>query len=142
MSKPTYSDAEWWQLVKLQQQIAEEQQDALAKVMHLECQESLLCSCAGDFIAHDYKEIAELEDLECREKEESECFEKERKAREEQENLQKQGKDIEYNAQLASMSDDPSLTQMMNSPSFWENFDSAVTGGIPSPTGGNQSSLQ
>ncbi|BCR85989.1 uncharacterized protein ACHE_80498S [Aspergillus chevalieri] len=43
-------------------------------------------------------------------------------------------------AQLAATSNNPSLTQMMNSPSFWENFDSAVAGGIPSPTGGNQSS--
>ncbi|BCR90160.1 uncharacterized protein ACHE_60046A [Aspergillus chevalieri] len=142
MSKPTYSDAEWRRLVKLQQQIAEERRDALAKVMRLERQESLLRSRAGDFIARDYKEIAELEDLERREKEESERLEKERKAREEQENLQKQRKDVEYNAQLASMSDDPSLTQMLNSPSFWENFDSAVAGGIPSPTGGNQSSSQ
>ncbi|BCR92650.1 uncharacterized protein ACHE_80550S [Aspergillus chevalieri] len=45
-------------------------------------------------------------------------------------------------AQLAAVTDDPSLSQMMNSPSFWENFDSAVAGGIPSPTGGNQSSSQ
>jgi len=45
-------------------------------------------------------------------------------------------------AQLAAVSNDPSLTQMMNSPSFWENFDSAVAGGIPSPTGGNPSSSQ
>ena len=64
MSKSTYSDAEWHYLMKLQQQIAEACQNALATVMHLEQQESLLHSCAGNFIAHDYKEIAELEDLE------------------------------------------------------------------------------
>ena len=43
-------------------------------------------------------------------------------------------------AQIAAVSNDPSLTQMMNSPSFWENFDSAVAGGIPSPIGDNPSS--
>lgn len=42
-------------------------------------------------------------------------------------------------AHLAAVSNDLSLTQMMNSPSFWENFDSTVAGGIPSPTGGNPS---
>ena len=45
-------------------------------------------------------------------------------------------------AQLAAVSNDPSLTQMMNSPSFWENFDSTVAGGIPSPSDGNPSSLR
>ena len=43
-------------------------------------------------------------------------------------------------AHLAAVSNDPSLTQMMNSPSFWENFDLTVAGGIPSPSGGNPSS--
>ena len=43
-------------------------------------------------------------------------------------------------AHLAAVSNDPSLTQMMNSPSFWENFDLTVAGGIPSPSGDNPSS--
>ncbi|BCR86897.1 uncharacterized protein ACHE_70038S [Aspergillus chevalieri] len=43
-------------------------------------------------------------------------------------------------ARIAAVSKDLSLSQVMDSPSFWENFDSAVAGGIPSPTGGNQSS--
>ena len=51
--------------------------------MHLKQQESLLHSCAGDFIAHDYKEITELEDLKCCEREESKHLEKECKAHEE-----------------------------------------------------------
>ena len=51
--------------------------------MQLEHQESLLWSCAGDFIACDYKEIAELEDLEHQEREESEHLEKEHKVCEE-----------------------------------------------------------
>jgi hypothetical protein len=42
-------------------------------------------------------------------------------------------------AQLAAVSNDLSLTQMMNSPSFWENFDATVAGGIPSPSDGNPS---
>lgn len=77
MSKPAYSDAEWRRLVKVQEQIAEERrraiqasQEAMAKVLRLERHEALLRSRAGDFIARDYKEIAELEELERREAEE------------------------------------------------------------------------
>ncbi|KAJ5543042.1 hypothetical protein N7461_009045 [Penicillium sp. DV-2018c] len=73
MSKPTYSNSEWRRLVKMQQQIAEERRAALAKVMRLERQEALLKSRAGDFIARDYKDIAELEELERREAEEREA---------------------------------------------------------------------
>jgi hypothetical protein len=50
----------------------------MAKVMRLERYEALLRSRAGDFIARDYKEIAELEELERREKEEFERLERER----------------------------------------------------------------
>ncbi|KAJ5471896.1 hypothetical protein N7539_008839 [Penicillium diatomitis] len=85
MSKPTYSDAEWRRLVKMQEEIAEARrqaliasQEAMAKVMRLERHEALLRSRAGDFIARDYKEIAELEELERREKEEFERLERER----------------------------------------------------------------
>lgn len=148
MSKSTYSDAEWKRLVKLQQQIAEERRNALAKVMRLEHQESLLRSRAGDFIARDYKEIAELEDLERREREESERLEKERKALEEQEELQKQKERASEEAkQLAATSDDPAdfnrmLEELSAAPSsFWENVDLSA-GGIPSPSGGIHPSAQ
>ena len=87
---------------------------------------------AGDFIAHDIKEIKELEDLE-----EKECV-----AREEQEALLKQQEEAAAEMQqLAAMSDDPSLTQMMNSPSFWSNIGLSV-GDIPSPCHDNSSSAQ
>ena len=43
--------------------------------------------------------------------------------------------------QLAAVSDNPSLTQIMNSPSFWENLDLS-TGDIPSPCHDNPSSVQ
>ena len=64
MSRPTYTDADWRKLVKMQQDIASQRKKALAQVMRLEQQEALLRERAGDFIARDYKEIAELEELE------------------------------------------------------------------------------
>ena len=63
--RSTYSDTKWHYLIKLQQQITKEYWNALAKMMWLEHQELLLQSYASDFIACDYKEIAELEDLKC-----------------------------------------------------------------------------
>ena len=44
-------------------------------------------------------------------------------------------------AQLVAVSDNPSLTQMMNSPSFWETLNLS-TGDIPSPCHDNPSSAQ
>ena len=88
--------------------------------------------CAGDFIACDIKEIKELEDLE-----EKECV-----ACEEQEALLKQWEEAAAEMQqLAAVSDDPSLTQMMNSPLFWSDIGLSV-GDIPSPCRDNPSSVQ
>ena len=68
----------------------EEEEVALAKLLHLQKHKQLLQKCAGDFITYDYKEIAELEDLKHQEREESECLKKECKAHEEQEEFQRQ----------------------------------------------------
>ncbi|BCR89217.1 uncharacterized protein ACHE_50415A [Aspergillus chevalieri] len=130
--KPSYSDAEWRRLVRAQHSIKDEEEALLAKLLRLRKQERLLRERANEFISHEFQAIEELEELE----------REENRTHEEQGKFQKQGEDVECDAQLASVSNDPSLTQMMNSPSFWENFDSAVAGGIPSPTGGNQSSSQ
>lgn len=78
MSPPSYSDTEWRRLVKLQQEIAAERCAALAKVMRLKRQESLLHDRAGDFITYEYKEIAELEELKRHEAEELQRLESER----------------------------------------------------------------
>ena len=128
--KPSYSDAEWRRLVRAQHSIKDEEEALLSKLLRLRKQERLLRERANEFISHEFQEVAELEELEKREKE----------ACEEQERLQKQREDVEYNAQLAAVSNDPSLTQMMNSPYFWEDFDLAVADGIPSSSGGNPSS--
>ncbi|KAJ5715028.1 uncharacterized protein N7483_012209 [Penicillium malachiteum] len=80
-SAPTYSEAEWRKLVKMQAEIAEERraaleasQEAMARLMRLDRHEALLRDRAGDFIARDYNKIAQLEELERREKEEIELF--------------------------------------------------------------------
>ncbi|KAJ5240031.1 hypothetical protein N7468_001930 [Penicillium chermesinum] len=62
----------------MQQEIAAQRKKALAQVMRLEQQEALLRERAGDFIAREFKEISELEDLERREAEELARIEKER----------------------------------------------------------------
>lgn len=78
MSKPTFSDAEQRRLMKARQVLQEEEEAALAKLLRLKKQSRLLESRAGDFITRDYKEIAELEELERREKEELKRIERER----------------------------------------------------------------
>jgi hypothetical protein len=48
----------------------------------------------------------------------------------------------EATAQLATTSDDPSLTQMIGSPSFWQSVDFStlgISGGTPEPSAGNPS---
>lgn len=86
--------------------------------------------CAGDFITCDIKEIKELEDLE----------EKEYNACEEQETLQKQQeKAAAEMQQLAAVSEDPSLIQMLNSPSFWNDLDLSA-GSLALPDGNPSSS--
>jgi hypothetical protein len=87
MSKPTYSDAEWRRLMKARQALREEEEAALAKLLRLKKQSRLLETRAGDFIARDYKEIAELEELERREKEELDRMNRERLERERVESL-------------------------------------------------------
>ncbi|KAJ5379172.1 hypothetical protein N7509_012291 [Penicillium cosmopolitanum] len=54
------------------------QQEMLAKLAHLQKQKRLLKKRAGNFIARDYKEIAELEELERRKAEELQRLEDER----------------------------------------------------------------
>ncbi|KAJ5918623.1 hypothetical protein N7466_010615 [Penicillium verhagenii] len=49
----------------------------MAAVMCLERQEVLLKKYTGNFITYDFKDIAELEELECREKDELDRLEKE-----------------------------------------------------------------
>ena len=114
------------------EQVNEEMATILA---HLNCykkQKKLLHHCAGDFITHDIEEIEELERLE----------ENEHQACEEQETLLKQWDEAAAEMQqLATVSDNPSLTQMMNSPLFWSNIGLSV-GDIPSPCCDNLSSVQ
>lgn len=47
------------------------------KVIYLEYQKVFFCSCTKDFIACDYKEIVELEDLEYHKTKEIFCIKKE-----------------------------------------------------------------
>lgn len=80
----------------------------LARLTRYKKQKRLLRRRAGDFIARDIEEIEELERLE----------DNERQTREEQETLLKQHEEAAADAQqLAAVSDDPSLTQKLNSPS-------------------------
>ena len=67
--------------------------------------------------------------------------EKECNACEEQEALQKQQEKAAAEIQqLAAVSEDPSLIQMLNSPSFWNDLDLSA-GNLALP-GGNPSNLQ
>jgi hypothetical protein len=153
MSKPTYSDSEWRRLVEMQRKIAEERrlaliasQEAMAKVMRLERHEALLRSRAGDFIARDYKEIAELEELERREAEERERLEKERVESERQKCQTESARAATGVSQsavmgggpaLAATSEDPTLTQMLRDPFFWSNLE--LPDGIVGQVGGSPS---
>ncbi|KAI2788591.1 hypothetical protein POX_e06610 [Penicillium oxalicum] len=65
MPSPSFTDAEWRRLVKSQNQIEEEEEAILAKLLWLRKQKH-------------FKEVAELEELERREVEERERLEKER----------------------------------------------------------------
>ena len=44
--------------------------------------------------------------------------------------------------QIAAVSSGPSLSQMMDSPSFWENLDFSAVGDIASPSGDNCPNVQ
>lgn len=101
---------------------------AMAKVLRLQKQQQFLRDRGEKMLDHDSNVLERLDEenpLSTEELQELERLADEQEA-----------------AQLAAVSNDPSLTQMMNSPSFWENFDSTVAGGIPSPTGGNPSGSQ
>jgi hypothetical protein len=163
MSRPTYSDAEWRKLVKIQAEIAEQRraalkasQEAMARLARLDQYEALLRDRAGDFIARDYKEIAELEELERREKEELDRLEKERvEADRQKEREAELSAAAEHNNAalltngqvLAATSEDPTLTQLIasanpSSPFDWDSFLLAPAGqvvdvgsGVASPSG-------
>lgn len=133
--KRFHGDREWNELKrnekKLQDQLSEalaEQARVSAKVARLFKQQQFLKDRGEKMLDHDSNVLERLDEenpLSAEELQELERLADEQEA-----------------AQLAAVSNDPSLTQMMNSPSFWENFDSTVAGGIPSPTGGNPSGLQ
>lgn len=173
MSNPTFTDAEWRRLVKSQnsleaeeERILAEQEQMLAKLMRLRKQKRLLRKRAGDFIARDYKEIAELEELERREAEELARIEKERVDTEKQKSEAESARAAsevpqsaavdDPNRILAATSDGPSLTQMMASvdplsPVDWGNIDfdaffpsaaeasSSPSGNTVEPAGGSPS---
>lgn len=137
MPEPSFSDAEWKRLVKAQNTIEEEEEVILAKLLRLRKQKRLLQKRAGDFIARDIKEIEELEELE----------RQEQKEREAQEKLRHQETAVSCSGASASNGDvqlaavsglDPSLTQLMDDPSFWVNFDPSA-GGTVEPAGGSPS---
>ena len=131
--KRFHNDREWNELKRnekqIQAQLAEalaEQAQISAKVARLFKQQQFLKDCGERMLDHDSNVLERLDEenpLSTEELQELERLADEQEA-----------------AQLAAVSNDPSLTQMMNSPSFWENFDSTVAGGIPSPTGDNPSS--
>lgn len=122
-----------------------QQQTMLAKLARLRKQKRLLQKRAGDFIARDYKEIAELEDLERREAEEISRIEKERAANSVAGQSHSASKRSvgdcsassgshaalssgECNQTLAATSEDPTLTQMIamadpSSAAFWDGVD-------------------
>ena len=63
--------------------------------------------------------------------EENEC-----RACEEQEEVQRQRNHLATeNHNISATWEDPSLTQMVASPSFWENLDFSAVGDIGSPSG-------
>jgi hypothetical protein len=141
MPTPTFTDAEWRRLVKSQNQIEEEEEAILAKLLRLRKQKRLLQKRAGDFIARDYKEVAELEELERREVEERERLEKERVESEQKEREAESARAANEVPQsaittdsriLAATSEDPTLTQLLTDPSLsWVDLDAAWLVGSP-----------
>ena len=153
MPKESFTDAEWRRLLKFQSSLDDEEEAVLAKLLRLRKQKKLLKKRAGDFIAREYKEIAELEELERREAEElqrleDERIESERKERE-AESSRAATERIDHALSkdqqvLAATSEDPTLTQMIASvdplPSLsWDDLDaflSTEAAKSPSPVGG------
>jgi hypothetical protein len=114
-SKPSFTDAEWRRLVQAQDSIKKEEEKLLAKLIHLQKQERLLRHRANEFLAHDFKEVEELERLE-----EQERFEKEQLADRQREDASNAAHLA--NPQLAAV-DDVTFSQLMDNPSFWANID-------------------
>jgi hypothetical protein len=156
MSNPSFTDAEWRRLVKSQNSLEEEeeaillqQQMMLAKLARLRKQKRLLQKRASDFITRDFKEVAELEELERREVKERERLKKERlksKQKDREAESARAANEVSRSAVsvddriLAATSEDPTLTQLLNDPSFsWVDLDPSWLGeaaGSPSPVGG------
>jgi hypothetical protein len=109
-SKPSFTNAEWRRLVQAQDLIKEEEERLLAKLMRLRKQERLLCHRANEFLAHDFKEVEELERLE-----EQERFEKEQLADCQREDASNAAHLAD--PQLATV-DDVTFSQLMDDPSF------------------------
>ena len=132
-----HSDKEWDDLQRNEERIAADLEQAqkrfleysqkmnqeMSKVLRLQKHLKFLKSRNGQMLDHDLSV--------------SDCLNEENPLSAEDLQELEHLADEQEAAQLAAVSNDPSLTQMMNSPSFWENFDSAVAGGIPSPTGDN-----
>jgi primosomal protein N' len=132
-SKPSFTNAEWRHLVQAQDSIKEEEEKLLAKLMHLRKQERLLHHHANEFLAHDFKEVKELERLE-----EQERFEKEQLANHQRE-------DASNAAHLADPQltavDDITFSQLIDDPFFWANVDLS-TNNIAAQVGGSPSGSQ
>ncbi|BCR90110.1 uncharacterized protein ACHE_80833A [Aspergillus chevalieri] len=138
--KQFHSEREWDSLHRDQEKLAfdleeaqrlwlehsQKMQEAMSKIIRLQKQQRFLKERGGRMLEHDSKLMEQLD-------------EEDPPSAEDLQELERLA-DEEEAARLAAVSNNPSLTQMMNSPSFWENFDSAVAGGIPSPTGDNPSS--
>jgi septal ring factor EnvC (AmiA/AmiB activator) len=160
MPEKSFTDAEWRRLLKSQSSLRDQEEELLqaqneifAKLMRLRKQEKLLRKRAGDFIARECEDIAELEELERREAEElqrleDERIESERKERE-AESSRAASERIDHallqdHQVLAATSEDPTLTQIIASvdplPSLsWDDlgaFLSAEVAKSPSPVGG------
>ena len=76
MPKESFTDTEWRRLLQFQSSLDDEEEEVLAKLLRLRKQKKLLKKRAGDFLARECQDIAELEELERREKEELARIEK------------------------------------------------------------------
>lgn len=139
-SKPSFTDAEWRRLVAVQQKLRDEEDRAneemfkiMARMNRLRKQEKLLRQRANEFLAHEFKEIEELENLE-----EQEKIEEERSKDVQKESV---GSSVLVaDSQLAAVSEGPSLTQMLRDPFFWSNLE--MPDGIVEQVGGSLSGSQ
>lgn len=171
MPTESFTDAEWRRLLRSQssleseeEAILEAQQEMLAKLARLRKQKKLLRKRAGDFIAREYQDIAELEELERREREELDRLERERVEADQQKDREAKAAlaaaehsglaDGENPQILAATSEDVTLTQMIASgldSAAWSDVDfdaflaavpcdSSSPRGTVEPAGGSPSS--